>query len=109
MLPPRPRIVYLHGFASSPFSRKAQFFAKELSDLGVQLEVPDLAENDFAHLTITGQLRVIQDLVGKDPVFLIGSSLEVIWPPCTRHSIPTYRAWSCLHRHSISTSFGSIG
>src|SRR4051812_40690322 len=75
MLPPSPRIVYLHGFASSPFSRKAQFFAKNLSELGVQLEIPDLAENDFAHLTITGQLLVIQDLVGKDPVFLIGSSL----------------------------------
>jgi uncharacterized protein len=75
MLPLRPRVVYLHGFASSPFSRKAQFFTEKLSKLGVQLEVPDLAQNDFAHLTITRQLRLIEDLIGEDPAWLIGSSL----------------------------------
>jgi pimeloyl-ACP methyl ester carboxylesterase len=66
-----PRIVYLHGFASGPASQKATFFAARIP----QLEVPDLAAGDFEHLTITGQLQIIEALVAGDPLALIGSSL----------------------------------
>jgi len=50
-----PRFVYLHGFASSPSSRKARFFAERFRELGIGLEVPDLAEGDFRNLTLSAQ------------------------------------------------------
>jgi len=69
------RVIYLHGFASSPESSKAQYFARRFSELGVQCDVPALDGGDFEHLTITGQLRIIEELAGGQPVRLIGSSL----------------------------------
>ncbi|MBI4903440.1 MAG: alpha/beta fold hydrolase [Acidobacteria bacterium] len=67
--------IYLHGFASGPGSKKAQYFAARFAERGERLEVPDLAEGDFENLTITGQLAVIERLAGGGPVRLIGSSL----------------------------------
>lgn len=69
------RILYLHGFASSPASGKAQFFRRYLETRGARIEVPDLAAGDFEHLTITGQLAVIQRAAKGEPVSLIGSSM----------------------------------
>ena len=69
------RILYLHGFASGPSSSKARFFRECLKAAGAGVEVPDLAEDDFEHLTITGQLRVIERTARGGPVSLIGSSM----------------------------------
>ncbi|HEY7391581.1 MAG TPA: YqiA/YcfP family alpha/beta fold hydrolase [Bryobacteraceae bacterium] len=69
------RIIYLHGFASGPGSSKARFFRERLERLGANVEAPDLAAGDFEHLTITGQLAVIREAVGTEPVELIGSSM----------------------------------
>jgi uncharacterized protein len=69
------RILYLHGFASGPASAKAVFLAGFLSQAGAQVEVPDLAEGDFEHLTISGQLRVVERAAAGEPVSLIGSSM----------------------------------
>jgi pimeloyl-ACP methyl ester carboxylesterase len=69
------RILYLHGFASSPSSSKARFFAASLRAAGAQVEIPDLTAGDFEHLTITAQLRVIEHAAAGEPVALIGSSL----------------------------------
>ena len=69
------RIIYLHGFASGPSSKKAQFFRGRLAQLGIGLEIPDLADGDFAGLTITGQLGVIERTCRGEPVSLIGSSM----------------------------------
>ena len=63
------RVVYLHGFASSPASRKARLFIERLG-----AEALDLAP-DFRHLTITGQLEVIDQAVQGEQVALIGSSM----------------------------------
>ncbi len=69
------RIVYLHGFASSPQSGKAQFFRRRFLERGVNIEIPALDGGDFQHLTITGQLAVIDRTVGQTPAVLMGSSL----------------------------------
>jgi pimeloyl-ACP methyl ester carboxylesterase len=75
MLSERLRVLYLHGFASSPASRKARFFAEKLAALGFAVEVPDLAEGDFEGLTITRQLAVVERLGRRERVIVIGSSL----------------------------------
>ncbi|HXP83329.1 MAG TPA: YqiA/YcfP family alpha/beta fold hydrolase [Bryobacteraceae bacterium] len=69
------RVVYLHGFASSPGSGKAQFFARRFAEHGVAVDIPQLDEGNFRELTITGQLSVIGRAVGERPAVLMGSSL----------------------------------
>jgi pimeloyl-ACP methyl ester carboxylesterase len=69
------RILYLHGFASGPASSKAQFFRQRFAERDIQLEILDLADGDFEHLTISGQLRVIERAACGEPVTLLGSSL----------------------------------
>jgi uncharacterized protein len=75
ILPERLRVLYLHGFASSPASRKARFFAEKLASLGFAVEVPDLAEGDFKGLTIAKQLALVDRLGRRERVIVIGSSL----------------------------------
>jgi pimeloyl-ACP methyl ester carboxylesterase len=65
------RTIYLHGFASGPASKKAAFFHERMPSL----EIPDLARGDFEHLSITGQLEVIEELAAGEPVSLMGSSM----------------------------------
>lgn len=68
--------VYLHGFASSPGSRKAQHFWEKFAQEGLGLEIPALDEGDFFHLTLTRQLDVVaRTCRGKKPLVLIGSSM----------------------------------
>src|SRR5690349_6082684 len=69
------RYLYLHGFASGPLSRKAQFFHEKLASIGLLLEIPALDEGDFEHLTITGQLNLVTRLLNAQPAVLIGSSM----------------------------------
>jgi len=68
-------VVYLHGFASSPLSSKAQFFRRKFAACGVPMEIPQLDEGRFEELTISGQLRVIERTVGERAAILMGSSL----------------------------------
>lgn len=69
------RHIYLHGFASGPSSRKAQGFREAFAAKGVELEIPALDGGDFEHLTISGQLQLIEDLVNGESAQLIGSSM----------------------------------
>uniref|UniRef100_Q02AB9 Esterase n=1 Tax=Solibacter usitatus (strain Ellin6076) TaxID=234267 RepID=Q02AB9_SOLUE len=69
------RILYLHGFASSPASSKARFFAQYLRDRGATVDIPDLAAGDFENLTLTSQLEVIERAAAGEPAVLIGSSM----------------------------------
>lgn len=69
------RIIYLHGFASAPSSSKAQFFGRILESAGAKVEIPDLNEGDFEHLTITRQLALLGRIANGEPVGLMGSSM----------------------------------
>ena len=69
------RILYLHGFASSPASSKARYFQESLGRAGMHVDIPDLAAGDFEHLTLTGQLHVMETAAAGEPVSLIGSSM----------------------------------
>ena len=69
--------IYLHGFASSPNSAKAQYFRSAFAELAIDLKIPDLNQGNFSQLTITRQIEQIlaQFLPTLTPVTLIGSSL----------------------------------
>ncbi len=69
------RFVYAHGFASSPESSKAQAFRAGLARSGTSLEIPAMDDGDFEHLTVSGQLRVLEREIRSEPVCLIGSSM----------------------------------
>jgi pimeloyl-ACP methyl ester carboxylesterase len=69
------RILYLHGFASGPSSSKARYFRAQLERAGFHVDVPDLAAGDFEHLTIGGQLGVVEQMAAGEPVSLMGSSM----------------------------------
>lgn len=71
-------VVYLHGFASSPQSGKAQRFARELGARGVSFACPDFNEPAFETLTVTRMIGQVRNAIRQGPagpVALIGSSL----------------------------------
>jgi len=69
------RFVYLHGFASGAQSRKAQAFRSALEARGIRMETPRLDNGDFERLTISGQLRIVEEGLCGMPCRLIGSSM----------------------------------
>jgi uncharacterized protein len=71
------KYIYLHGFASSPQSAKAQDISHRFVQISTQITIPDLNAGGFSELTITRQIQQVAALFLDDsvPVTLIGSSL----------------------------------
>lgn len=72
------RVLYLHGFASSPGSGKARYFRERLAEHGVALDAPDFNLPDFESMTVTRMLDQVDAAVEAGPagpVAFIGSSL----------------------------------
>lgn len=77
----RQNIIYLHGFASSPTSKKAQYFKQRLAEMSIPLQVPDLNVPSFEELTLTAMLEKVAEVVRMSPpgpVYLIGSSMGAL-------------------------------
>ena len=72
-------ILYLHGFASGPSSRKARHLADGFGALGVRLTVPDLTPgpDGFERSTPRSMLEVARAALAGEPGphALVGSSL----------------------------------
>lgn len=77
----RRQMLYLHGFASSPRSSKATWFAARAADAGFGFACPDLNEPAFETLTISRMLDQVEHAVAAlpaGPVALVGSSLGAL-------------------------------
>jgi predicted esterase YcpF (UPF0227 family) len=68
------QIVYLHGFASGPTSRKAKAFAEHYGERGIAVERLDLRVPSFEHLRLSAMIDHVRKAI-KGPAIVIGSSL----------------------------------
>jgi pimeloyl-ACP methyl ester carboxylesterase len=71
-------VIYLHGFASSPQSSKASFFADRFAAAGVTFLCPDLNDPAFSTLTVSRMLQQLEKRISSLPpadIVLMGSSL----------------------------------
>lgn len=68
--------IYLHGFASSPQSKKAKALGDRFTQRGIPLQTPDLNAGDFSRLTLSRQVAQVEALFPPEPepVVVIGSS-----------------------------------
>jgi alpha-beta hydrolase superfamily lysophospholipase len=70
--------LYLHGFASSPHSRKARFFKEKIELNGWHCFVPDFNVPSFAALSLSAQIALGLELISRldgSPFVLVGSSM----------------------------------
>ena len=70
--------IYLHGFASSPASKKATVFRKIFLEMGIPLDIPDLEGGDFKNMTLTRQMNILKQCLDRrknTDTCLIGSSM----------------------------------
>ena len=69
------KIIFIHGYTSSPKKKKYQIIAKELDELGVDYSIPAMPGGENPHSS--EWLEIINKEVGKskNPVVLVGHSL----------------------------------
>ena len=72
--------IYLHGFASSPQSSKAQYLRDRFGSKNIDLNILDLNQGDFSNLTLTRQIKQTVSAFpdAETPVTLIGSSFGAL-------------------------------
>ena len=91
-------VFYLHGFASSPQSSKAQFLAEKLADAGKTLHCPDLNKPDFSTLTVSRMLQQVEKAITAltpGDVALIGDKLRA-----ARDRL--FRRWDSTHGANLA-------
>ncbi len=68
--------IYLHGFASSPKSNKAQYLRDRFTEVNLNLNVLDLNQGNFSRLTLSRQIQqtIAAFPDSQTPITLIGSS-----------------------------------
>lgn len=67
--------LYLHGFASSPRSQKAQTLQAHFAAQAIPLDIPDLNQGGFTHLSLSRQIQQATDLLADaNTAVVIGSS-----------------------------------
>ncbi len=75
-------VFYLHGFSSSPGSKKGAFLQERLDHHGITLHIPDLNRPSFEGLTLTAQVeevhRYLTALASPRPALFIGSSMGAL-------------------------------
>ncbi len=69
--------LYLHGFGSSPASKKGHVFTEYFAERGIRIERLDLRVPSPAHLRLSAMIETAQAKVG-DGAILIGSSLGAL-------------------------------
>ncbi len=69
------RYAYLHGFGSSPLTKKGVRLAGALAEKGLVLERPDLNRPSFAKLSPRAALDAITEMAGGDTWSIMGSSM----------------------------------
>jgi hypothetical protein len=83
------QLVYLHGFASSPQSQKAEYFRQACQQHGLEIVTPDLNLHDFTRLEISVIYSYLQELIKPYPeVTLIGSSMGGLLSLALAQSLP---------------------
>lgn len=99
------RYFYLHGFASSPRSAKARYLRDRFADLTIRagaiqisLQVLDLNQGGFSHLTLSRQLQQVAAAFPNPevPVTLIGSSFGGLTAAWLGERYPQVQRLVCL-------------
>lgn len=69
--------IYLHGFASSPQSAKARYFADRLRRRGLAVTIPDLNYPSFSAMTVSAQVELVTSILdeSQEKKLLFGSSM----------------------------------
>ncbi|MCC0179764.1 alpha/beta fold hydrolase [Waterburya agarophytonicola K14] len=72
--------IYLHGFASSPKSSKAQYLRDRFAEKNLYLNILDLNQGDFSNLTLSRQIEqtIAAFPDSHSPITLIGSSFGAL-------------------------------
>jgi len=75
----RTRVLYLHGFASSPRGRKVEALRSVFAPEGIEIDAPDLNAPDFARLDFDAMAaRAREASSAGTPAAIAGSSLGAL-------------------------------
>jgi pimeloyl-ACP methyl ester carboxylesterase len=69
------KILYLHGFASGPQSKKGVEFEAHFAARGIAIERLNLRVPSFEHLRLSAMIDTVRAAIGDAGAILIGSSL----------------------------------
>lgn len=88
------KVLYLHGFASGPSSKKAAYFSQRFKEKNMTFMAPDLNVPNFFKMTLSSQLEVCREALlqlradQNDKLFIFGSSLGGLLASILQAEIP---------------------